>query len=502
MYRNDIFMENFSEDRIISDRLEKLQKIKDLNIDPYPNRWDKNRVKIIDAIDSFDLNETSKNPQKELSIAGRILAKRGMGKVIFFDLKDQTGKIQLHYKEEESTISKEFLDLLDIGDIVGVDGVLFKTRRGELTLDIKEIILLTKSIRPLPDKWAGLKDNEIRYRQRYLDLISNEESMEIAIKRSKIISSVRNFMNNRGFLEVETPVLVDIPAGGRAIPFETFHESLEKKLFLRIATELHLKKLIVGGIEKVYEIGRLFRNEGIDHDHNPEFTTMESYESFEDYNTVMIMVENLVSTVAKEVNGSTKIKISEDEYIDLKPPWDRLDLRESIIKNTGIDFLKYKNSKELASIMITKGFVADPNEAWGILLDRLISQGVETKLIKPTFLLDYPIEMSPLAKLKPNSKEIVERFEAFVLGHELANAFTELNDPIDQRNRFIEQENQRKILGDEEADRLDEDFLVSIEHGMPPTGGLGIGIDRLVMLITGQDQIREVLLFPQLRTKK
>ena len=297
-------------------------------------------------------------------------------------------------------------------------------------------------------------------------------------------------------------MLVDIPAGGRAIPFETFHESLEKKLFLRIATELHLKKLIVGGIEKVYEIGRLFRNEGIDHDHNPEFTTMESYESFEDYNTVMIMVENLVSTVAKEVNGSTKIKISEDVYIDLEPPWDRLDLRESIIANTGIDFLKSKNSIDLASIMVSKGFVADPKEAWGILLDRLISQGVETKLIKPTFLLDYPKEMSPLAKLKPNSIDIVERFEAFVLGHELANAFTELNDPIDQRNRFIEQENQRKTLGDEEADRLDEDFLVAIEHGMPPTGGLGIGIDRLVMLITGQDQIREVLLFPQLRTKK
>ena len=495
-------MENFSEDRIINDRLEKLQKIKKLNIDPYPNRWDNNRIKIIDAIASFDLNEKTNKPQSNLSLAGRILAKRGMGKVIFFDLKDQSGKIQLHFKQEESKISKDFLDLLDIGDIVGVVGVLFKTRRGELTLDLKEIILLTKSIRPLPDKWAGLKDSEIRYRQRYLDLISNEESLDIAIKRSKIISSVRNFMNKRDFLEVETPVLVDIPAGGRAIPFETFHESLEKKLFLRIATELHLKKLIVGGIEKVYEIGRLFRNEGIDHDHNPEFTTMESYESFEDYNTVMIMVESLVSTVAKEVNGSTKIKISEDEYIDLKPPWDRLDLRESIIKNTGIDFLKYKNSKELASIMITKGFVADPNEAWGILLDRLISQGVETKLIKPTFLLDYPIEMSPLAKLKPNSKEIVERFEAFVLGHELANAFTELNDPIDQRNRFIEQENQRKILGDEEADRLDEDFLVSIEHGMPPTGGLGIGIDRLVMLITGQDQIREVLLFPQLRTKK
>ena len=267
-------MENFSEDRIIKDRLDKLNKLNELNIDPYPNRWIAKREKISNLISSFI--------DKIMSVSGRILAIRGMGKVIFFDLKDQSGKIQLHFKEGESDISKDFIDLLDIGDIIGVEGIIFRTRRGEITLRIKNIVLLTKSIRPLPDKWAGLKDNEIRYRQRYLDLISNEESLEIAIKRSKIITAVRNFMNNRDFLEVETPVLVDIPAGGRAIPFETYHQSLDKKLFLRIATELHLKKLIVGGIEKVYEIGRLFRNEGIDHDHNPEFTTMESYESYED----------------------------------------------------------------------------------------------------------------------------------------------------------------------------------------------------------------------------
>ena len=497
-------MENFSEDRIIKDRLDKLNRLNELNIDPYPNRWITKREKIGDVISSFIDNETKtmSDSEKILSVSGRILAIRGMGKVIFFDLKDQSGKIQLHFKEDESEISKDFVDLLDIGDIIGVEGIVFRTRRGEITLRIKNIVLLTKSIRPLPDKWAGLKDNEIRYRQRYLDLISNEESLNIAIKRSKIITAIRNFMNNRDFLEVETPVLVDIPAGGRAIPFETYHQSLDKKLFLRIATELHLKKLIVGGIEKVYEIGRLFRNEGIDHDHNPEFTTMESYESYEDYNTVMKMVEDMVSTVAKDVNGSTKIKTKDGKYIDLSPPWKRLDLRDAIIKNTGIDFLKFNTSELLSIEMIKKGYIADSKEAWGILLDRLISQGVENKLITPTFLIDYPIEMSPLAKLKPGSKNIVERFEAFVLGHELANAFTELNDPIDQRERFIEQENQRKNLGDEEADRLDEDFLISIEHGMPPTGGLGIGIDRLVMLITGQDQIREVLLFPQLRTKK
>ena len=497
-------MENFSEDRIIKDRLDKLNRLNELNIDPYPNRWIANREKISDVISSFIDNETKtmSDSEKILSVSGRILAIRGMGKVIFFDLKDQSGKIQLHFKEDESEISKDFIDLLDIGDIIGVEGIIFRTRRGEITLRIKNIVLLTKSIRPLPDKWAGLKDNEIRYRQRYLDLISNEESLNIAIKRSKIITAIRNFMNNRDFLEVETPVLVDIPAGGRAIPFETYHQSLDKKLFLRIATELHLKKLIVGGIEKVYEIGRLFRNEGIDHDHNPEFTTMESYESYEDYNTVMKMVEDMVSTVAKDVNGSTKIKTKDGKYIDLSPPWKRLDLRDAIIKNTGIDFLKFNTSELLSIEMIKKGYIADSKEAWGIFLDRLISQGVENKLITPTFLIDYPIEMSPLAKLKPGSKNIVERFEAFVLGHELANAFTELNDPIDQRKRFIEQENQRKNLGDEEADRLDEDFLISIEHGMPPTGGLGIGIDRLVMLITCQDQIREVLLFPQLRTKK
>ena len=494
-------MKNLSEDRIIKDRLEKLEKLRKLKIDPYPNRWEKDRTIIHDAISAYDDSDESTN-SKQLCLSGRITAKRAMGKIIFFDIKDQSGKIQLHYKEEESEINKDFLELIDIGDIVGVEGHLFRTRRGELTLDLHEIVILTKAIRPLPDKWSGLKDNEIRYRQRYLDLISNEESLEIAVKRSKAISSVRNFMNNKGFLEVETPILVDIPAGGRAIPFSTYHESLEKDLFLRIATELHLKKLIVGGIEKVYEIGRLFRNEGIDHDHNPEFTTMESYEAYEDYNTVMRMVEDLVSYVSIEVNGTTKINISDDLTIDLAPPWQRLDLRKAIIDNTGIDFLKFKNNNDLANEMKNKGFVADQNEAWGILLDRLISQGVEPKLIKPTFLLDYPIEMSPLAKLKPGSKDVVERFEAFVLGHELANAFTELNDPIDQRNRFLEQEKQRKNLGDNEADRLDEDFLISIEHGMPPTGGLGIGIDRLIMLITAQDQIREVLLFPQLRSKK
>ena len=494
-------MENLSEDRIIKDRLEKLEKLRKLKIDPYPNRWEKDRTIIHDAISAYDDSDES-TKSKQLCLSGRITAKRAMGKIIFFDIKDQSGKIQLHYKEEESEINKDFLELIDIGDIVGVEGHLFRTRRGELTLDLHEIVILTKAIRPLPDKWSGLKDNEIRYRQRYLDLISNEESLEIAVKRSKAISSLRNFMNNKGFLEVETPILVDIPAGGRAIPFSTYHESLEKDLFLRIATELHLKKLIVGGIEKVYEIGRLFRNEGIDHDHNPEFTTMESYEAYEDYNTVMRMVEDLVSYVSIEVNGTTKINISDDLTIDLAPPWQRLDLRKAIIDNTGIDFLKFKNNNDLANEMKNKGFVADQNEAWGILLDRLISQGVEPKLIKPTFLLDYPIEMSPLAKLKPGSKDVVERFEAFVLGHELANAFTELNDPIDQRNRFLEQEKQRKNLGDNEADRLDEDFLISIEHGMPPTGGLGIGIDRLIMLITAQDQIREVLLFPQLRSKK
>ena len=493
-------MENLSEDRIIKDRLEKLEKLRMLKVDPYPNRWGKDRLIISDVISSYKDGHNTDN--KKLYLSGRITAKRAMGKIIFFDIKDQSGKIQLHYKEEESDISKDFLDLIDIGDIVGVEGNLFKTRRGELTLNLSDLTLLSKSIRPLPDKWSGLKDNEIRYRQRYLDLISNDESLEIAVKRSKAISSVRNFMNERGFLEVETPILVDIPAGGRAIPFSTYHESLEKDLFLRIATELHLKKLIVGGIEKVYEIGRLFRNEGIDHDHNPEFTTMESYEAYEDYNTVMKMVEDLVSYVSIQVNGTTKIKVSDDLVVDLDPPWQRLDLRKAIIENTGIDFLKYKDNKDLAAEMNKKGYVADEKEAWGILLDRLISQGVEPKLIHPTFLVDYPIEMSPLAKLKPDSKDLVERFEAFVLGHELANAFTELNDPIDQRNRFMEQEKQRQNLGDEEADRLDEDFLVSIEHGMPPTGGLGIGIDRLIMLITAQDQIREVLLFPQLKTKK
>ena len=356
-------------------------------------------------------------------------------------------------------------------------------------------------MRPLPDKWSGLKDVEKRYRQRYLDLISSDDSFQTAIKRTKIVNFIRNFMNNKGYVEVETPILVDIPAGANARPFSTRHNSLGQDLFLRIATELNLKKLIVGGIEKVYELGRVFRNEGIDHNHNPEFTTIESYEAYVDYESIMELVEEMVSGAAMEVNSSYQLDYGEDiGIIDLKPPWKRIELRKAIIDFSGFDFMSIKNSNDLANKMKELNIHVEPNSSWASMIDKVISDKVEPNLIQPTFLIDYPVEMSPLAKRKSPDSEIVERFEAFVMGSELANAFSELNDPIDQRDRFEEQEKLRKKFNDEEMDRLEEDFLIAMEHGMPPTGGLGLGIDRLIMLLSKKTTIRDVVLFPQLKS--
>jgi lysyl-tRNA synthetase class 2 len=394
----------------------------------------------------------------------------------------------------------ELLEFLDLGDFVGVDGPVFRTRRGEVTVEARELTILSKAIRPLPDKWAGLKDPEVRHRQRYLDLIANEDAMRNVKTRSAVVAAMREFMHERGFMEVETPILVPVAAGAQARPFTTHHNALNRDLYLRIATELYLKKLVIGGVEKVFEIGRLFRNEGVDHDHNPEFTTMESYEAFADYNDVMKMVEELVSTVAKKVTGSMVLPANEHRpEIDVTPPWPRLDLRQEIISRTGIDFLKAGDVETLSEEMRQRSIHVEPGATWGRLLDKIISSAVEPELIQPAFLVDYPVEMSPLAKRKPGTDRIVERFEAFVLGSELANAFTELNDPVDQRARFEEQERLRREFKDDEADRLDEDFLVAVEHGMPPTGGLGIGVDRLAMLVAGERSIREVILFPQLR---
>jgi len=422
-----------------------------------------------------------------------------MGKMTFFDIRDGSGKIQLCFRYNSLGQEKyEFLKEVDIGDIIGVEGKLFRTKKGEITLEVSKYTMLCKSLRPLPEKWHGLADVEKRYRQRYLDLISNEDAKNIFTLRSRIITEVRNFLNSRGFIEAETPVLQPQAGGALARPFITHHHALDEDLYLRIALELHLKRLIVGGFDKVYEMGRAFRNEGISIKHNPEFTLLECYQAYADYNDIMNLVEEAISYIAHKVLGDTKITC-QGKTIDLAPPWQRLYLREAIKKHRGIDFEDYPDAASLRSRMIEMGMEADLGKGRGKLVDELIATFVESNLIEPTFLLDYPVEMSPLAKRKRGNDRLVERFEAFINGIEIANAFTELNDPLEQRERFRQQLKER--VGSEEVEIADEDFLQALEYGMPPTGGLGIGIDRLVMLLTGQSSIREVILFPQLKTK-
>ena len=374
-----------------------------------------------------------------------------------------------------------------------------RTRTGQITVDTEEFVVLSKGLRPLPEKWHGLRDVEIRYRQRYLDLIANPQVKDTFLQRGKVIKGIRDFLDDKGFLEVDTPIMVPVAAGAHARPFITHHNALDQQLYLRIATELYLKRLIVGGFDKVYELGRVFRNEGIDQDHNPEFTLLESYEAYADYFSVMAMVEEMVSKIATDVCGSTKIPFG-DHIIDFSPPWAKLDLRDGLRARSGIDIDEYPDDQSLTVVAREKGIDVGPLESRGRLIDKLLSTYVEPHLIQPTFLLDYPEDMSPLAKAKQDQPGYVERFEAFAAGMEIANSYTELNDPVVQRERFESQEKIRDIYEDEEVDRKDEDFLTSIEYGMPPTGGLGMGIDRLVMLLTGQSSIRDILLFPQMRS--
>jgi lysyl-tRNA synthetase class 2 len=495
------------EQKLIEDRLAKTAQLRDRGVNPYPPRFDRTHttyeaVKLYESLESDSDGSDDHLATETLRVAGRVMAKRGQGKASFIDLRDGSGSIQVFSRQ--NTMGDDaygIIELLDIGDIIGVEGIVIRTRRGEISVESREITVLTKSMRPLPDKWGGLQDQEVRFRQRYLDLISNDAAMKNALLRPAIVRSMRSFMHSKGFIEVETPILVPVAAGAQATPFETHHNQLGRDLYLRIATELYLKKLIVGGIERVFEIGRLFRNEGLDHDHNPEFTTIESYQAYADYNDVMEMVEQMVSTIAFETTGSMVLPAVEGKRpeIDLTPPWPRLNLREEINKRTGIDFVETRDVESLSQAMQERKIHVEEGSAWGRLLDKVISSEVEPHLVQPHFLVDYPVEMSPLAKRKPDTDGIVERFEAFVMGSELANAFTELNDPVDQRERFEQQERMRLDFGDDEADRLDEDFLVAIEHGMPPTGGLGLGIDRLTMLIAGEESIREILLFPAMR---
>ena len=481
-------------DDIVQHRLEKLHRIRQQDIDPYPHRYRRTHT----AEEAIALFQRGEKPQ--VSLAGRIVASRPMGKATFMDIRDSSARIQIYFRSSHLGERYEMLKEFDIGDIIGVSGELFETRTKEITLGVTEFTMLAKSLQSLPEKWHGLVDVEKRYRQRYLDLISNEEVRQLFLLRSRTVAQIRRFLDARGFIEVETPVLHPIPGGARARPFVTHHHALDQDLYLRIATELYLKRLVVGGIDKVYEIGRIFRNEGISTRHNPEFTMMESYEAYADYNDVMRMLEELVSHVAQEVLGTTEVTYA-GNTINFAPPWRRITLRDAIREGCGIDFLEHADAQSLRDAIQGLGMETEETLSPAYLTDKLVSAFVEPKLIQPTFLLDYPVETSPLAKRKPDDSRLVERFEAFAGGMEIANAFTELNDPEEQASRFIDQEEWRAHFGDEEAERYQADFVFALEHGMPPTGGLGLGIDRLVMLFTNQQSIREVILFPQLRTK-
>jgi len=487
-------------ERLTQQRLEKLNRIRARGIDPYPHSYERSHTTSEAVALLTEEEETpEKTPTAELTLAGRIVASRFMGKIAFFDIRDGSGKIQLYFCWDLLGEEKyELLRDLDIGDIIGVKGKVFRTKTGEPTIEVSDFTILTKSLQPLPEKWHGLVDVEKRYRQRYLDLISNEEIKPIFIIRGKIIAAIRQFLDKQGFIEVETPVLQSVAGGALARPFVTHHQALDQDLYLRIALELSLKRLIVGGFDRVYEIGRAFRNEGISIKHNPEFTMLESYQAYADYKDVMQMVEKMILYVAKEVLGSAQFSYG-DKIIDVTPPWRLFSLRETIQKHCGIDFEDYPDADSLRARIQELGVEVDPTKNRGRLVDELIATFVEPNLIEPTFLLDYPVEMSPLAKRKRDSERLVERFEAFIGGMEIANAFSELNDPVEQRQRF-QQQMQNRGLG-EDVEVVDDDFLLALEYGMPPCGGLGVGVDRLVMLFADRQSIREVIFFPQLKTK-
>lgn len=482
-------------------RRDKLEDHYKDGIDPFGEKFVRthNAKELVELYDEFDKEELAEK-LIETTVAGRMMTKRGKGKVGFAHIQDASGQIQLYVRKDE--IGEEAYELyktLDIGDILGVSGVMFKTNTGELSIQVKEFTLLAKSLRPLPDKYHGLQDIEMRYRQRYLDLITNQESRETFYLRSRIIQSMRNYLNKEGFLEVETPMLHTIPGGATARPFQTHHNALDMELYIRIAIELHLKRLIVGGMEKVYEIGRVFRNEGTSTRHNPEFTMIELYEAYADYNDIMELTEDMVAHIANEVLGTTTV-IYGDEEIDLAPRWKRLHMVDAIKEETGIDFWKDMSDEEARKLAQDHDVKITKEMGYGHVVNEFFEQKVEETLIQPTFIYGHPVAVSPLAKKNKQDGRFTDRFELFIVKREHANAFSELNDPIDQRKRFETQVEEREA-GNEEAHQMDTDFLEALEYGMPPTGGLGIGIDRLVMLLTNATSIRDVLLFPQMKSK-
>ncbi|NLU36117.1 MAG: lysine--tRNA ligase [Clostridiales bacterium] len=477
-------------------RREKLNKLQAEGKNPYDiTRFNPTHYSQ-DILDNFEEMEG-----REVTIAGRIMSRRIMGKASFAHILDAKGQIQIFVqinqlgKEEYETFKT-----YDIGDIIGVTGTVFRTRMGEISVKAAEITLLSKSLRPLPEKWHGLKDPDLRYRQRYLDMIVNPEVRHTFVLRSKIIQAIRRYLDDRGFLEVETPVLHNTAGGAAARPFITHHNTLDLDMYLRIATELHLKRLIVGGFDKVYEIGRIFRNEGMSIKHNPEFTMIELYEAYSDYKDIMNLTEDMLSTVARKVLG-TELITYQGEEINLAPPWKRISMIDAVKEYTGVDFNAISSDEDARKAAKELDVSVENDATWGNVLNEIFEEKVEEHLIQPTFVMDYPIEISPLAKKKKDDPRLTERFELFITGREYGNAYSELNDPIDQRERFMEQARQR-AAGNEEAEMMDEDFVNALEIGMPPTGGLGIGIDRLVMLLTDSYSIRDVILFPTMKPKE
>ena len=491
---NNVEEQELDLNQLMKIRREKLAELQEQGKDPF-------------EITKFDRTNTAgeikanyeKFEQKDVTVAGRIIAKRIMGKASFCTILDSDEKIQSYVSindlgEESYKAFKTF----DIGDIIGITGFVFKTRTEEISVHAKEVTLLSKSLRPLPEKFHGLKDPDLRYRQRYTDLIVNPEVKKTFEIRSKIIKEMRNFLDNKGFMEVETPILNTIAGGATAKPFITHHNALDIDMYLRIAPELYLKRLIVGGFDKVYEIGRLFRNEGMDLKHNPEFTSMELYSAYEDYNDMMNITEEMVSTIANNILGTTKINYQGQE-IDLTPNWKRMTMIDAIKEVTGVDFNQINSDEEAIKIAEEKGLeIEEIKKNRGNIINIFFEEFVEETLIQPTFIYDYPVEVSPLTKRKPSDPRLTERFEVFIGGREYGNAYSELNDPIDQYERFKKQVEAREA-GDEEANMMDEDFVNALEIGLPPTGGLGMGLDRLVMLLTDSASIRDVLLFPTMK---
>jgi lysyl-tRNA synthetase class 2 len=467
-------------------------------IEPYPARFSCTHS-VAQALEAFAASE-GKADAPTVRTAGRLMAIRVMGKASFAHVMDGTGRIQIYLRQDDLEKAYEtFVKGFDLGDFVGIEGPVFRTRMGEVTIRVQSLEMLAKALRPLPEKWHGLADVELRYRQRYLDLLVNEQARRTFVTRTRMVSAMRRFLDERGFLEVETPVLQPIYGGAAARPFVTHHNVLDTDLYLRISDELYLKRLIIGGFDRVYEIGRDFRNEGVSTRHNPEFTQIEVYQAYADYHDMMRLTEGLWHAVAQQVLGSATLTYQGNQ-IDLTPPWKRLTMREALLEATGIDIQIDTDAPSLRRRIEELGLKVIAKPSWGKQVDELFEEYVQPKLIQPTFVTDYPLDISPLAKKKPESPTLVERFEIFVGGLECGNAFSELNDPVDQRERF---EMQRRELqaGDEEAHPMDEDWIRALEHGMPPTGGLGFGIDRMSMLFTDNPSIREVILFPPLRSK-